>query len=182
MCLPLLASVAACGGGGGGSSGSAGVATVQNPPPGNVALFNAGVSTDAQLTGVSFNCGVNDCPTPTTTSTAGNASTVTLTNDGNGNVTSAALNISEGGASIAHTFDLTTAFGRPENGLFEEVDGPTVADSNQYTLIFAGSADPTHSLSYVTYGYWNISTPTRPRSAPTAISRPATPPRRPTCR
>jgi hypothetical protein len=162
--LSLLASVAACSSGGGGTN-SAGVAaaTVTNPPRGNIAAFdgtNGGVSTDSQEVAFSYNCPGDPCGAGAPTSTAGNVSKVTLTNDGNGNVTAMALNISEGGATIQHSFDLTTAQGAAQDGFFQVADGPVAGgDPNQYTSIFAGSADPNHSLSYVTFGYWAQSNP-----------------------
>jgi hypothetical protein len=156
--LSLLASVAACSSGGGGSN-SAGVATVTNPPPGNIATFSSGTSTDAQVVGFSYQCAADPCGAGAATSTRINnnapTSSVALTNDGAGNVTSMTLNINEGGANLTHTFDLTTAVGAAQDGFLEKTETPGGADPNQYDVIFAGSADATHSLTYVTYGLWS---------------------------
>lgn len=158
--LTLLASVAACSSGGGGSN-NAGVAAPAGPVAQNVAPFTAG-SAPANVAGFSFNC-TAACPTSGVAGSDG-VSTVSLGTAASGDQTMT-LNISEGGASVTHTFDFGAAganvialsddpgnnFGW--NGFFDLNDGPD-ASGNTYDVKFAGSADPNKSLTYMTFGLW----------------------------
>jgi hypothetical protein len=162
FCVSVLASAAACSSGGGGST-SAGVASSAAPAaPQPVAAFTSGAA-PASVAGLSFNCGAADCPA-TSVVGSGGGGTVTLGTAANGNQTMT-LSIAQGGASINHTFDfganganVITLSNDPGvsngwGGFFDLNDGPDT-HGNSFDVKFAGSADPNHSLTYVSFGTW----------------------------
>lgn len=154
--LSLLASVAACSGGGSSSPSSAANTGPTDPPAAtNVAVFNSGTSTNADVVGVSYDstCTTN-CPTTTPISVAA-SSTVTIGTDATGNNT-LTLNINDGGGSISHTFDTANAIPVPNETGFSEVTDNTSDPNNVYSVSYGGSISPTtnNSLSYVTFGLW----------------------------
>ena len=159
--LSLLASVAACSSGGG--SNNAGVsAPVAAVTAQNIAPFTSGTA-PANVAGFSYNC-TAACPTSGVTG-SDNVSKVSLATDAASGDQTMTLNITEGGASLQHKFDLGVAGANVValandpgstggwGGFFDVSDGPD-ANNNTYDVKFAGSADPTQSLTYMTFGLW----------------------------